>query len=110
MNKTKSALNTLSSTDRKPRRRNRARGNGSGTLFKRGDAGPWYLGYYDDRGKRTTRSSGTTDKATAQAILNKHLVCIAKRREGIIDHADAIVIDAGRRPIAEHVEEYIADC
>jgi integrase len=91
-------------------RRNRARGNGSGTLFKRGETGPWYLGYHDDRGRRITRSAQTTDKATAQAILNKELANVAKRREGLIDHANALVIDASKKPVLDHVVDYVADC
>ena len=45
------------------------------TVFKRGGksnrSGWYYISYTDHDGKRKTRSSRTTDKATAERIANK---------------------------------------
>ena len=45
------------------------RGNGSGTVYKRSDGGPWYAAWYDHDGKRRIRCTGTTDKQKALRIL-----------------------------------------
>lgn len=40
-------------------------------LFKRGDSQFWWIGYIDASGKRTRRSTGTTDRKEAEALLSK---------------------------------------
>lgn len=40
-------------------------------LFKRGDSQFWWIGYIDASGRRTRRSTGTTDRKEAEALLSK---------------------------------------
>ena len=86
------------------------RGKGQGTLFKRSAGGNWLASWYDHEGKRQERSTRTTDKAAAQRILNKHVADAALRREGVIDaRKDRYAIE-GRKPLADHMADYIAHC
>ena len=88
----------------------RRRSNGQGTLFKRTDRGPWIASWFDHTGKRKERSTRTTDKATAQRILAKHVADAALRREGVIDpRKDRFGIE-NRKPLDQHVEDYLDHC
>ena len=58
------------------------------SVFKRG--GKKTKGYYcaswsDHNGKRQTKCTRTTDKATAERIANKYQTDAARRRDGVID-------------------------
>jgi len=88
----------------------RQRSKGSGTLFKRGGRGPWIACWYDHDGARKERSTRTTDRAAAERILGKHVADAALRRDGVIDANDDRFAREGRRPIAEHIREYLASC
>ena len=52
--------------------KNRKRGNGQGTLFKKNGKN-WHASWYDHLGKRHSCSTGTTDKAAAERILAKYV-------------------------------------
>ena len=84
------------------------RGNGSGSIFKRGDGGPWYLSWYDAGGKRKSLCTKTTDKATAQRILAGKLADVALRREGIIDPRQESLITEAGKPIETHLADFEA--
>ena len=58
------------------------------TVFKRGGKkakGYWYVQWYDHNGKRRSKCTQTTDKATAERIARKHEADAALRRDGVID-------------------------
>ena len=90
--------------------RNRQRGNGQGSLFKRGGRGPWHMSWFDHDGKRHTATSGTTDKAAATRILAKRVEGVALRRGGVIDARKDRFSVEGRKPLADHMTDYIAHC
>ena len=95
-------------------RRARGRGNGEGSLFKRdkgrGGTGPWYFSWYDERNKRREACAKTTDRATAARMLAKRVEEVAKRRDGIISPAEAMIADAGLKPLSVHLDDYVSDC
>ncbi len=80
------------------------------TVFKRGGksnrSGWYYISYTDHDGKRKTRSSRTTDKATAERIANKLEADAALRRDGVIDASDDRYIDEARRPLTAHLADF----
>ncbi len=90
--------------------RNRQRGNGQGTLYKRKERVVWYMSWYDHIDKRHTASSGTTDKAAAQRILAKRVEGVALRRGGVIDARKDRFSVEGRKPLTEHIADYIGHC
>ena len=90
--------------------RKRQRSRGSGTLFKRNGNGPWIASWFDHTGKRKERSTRTTDKAAAERILAKHVADTALRRDGVVDASKDRYAIEGRKPLADHVADYIAHC
>ncbi len=88
--------------------RNRQRPHGTGTLFKRGGRGSWITAWYDHEGRRREASTRTTDKAAAERILSKRVADAALRRDGVIDARDDKYSAAERRPLSEHVSEWLA--
>lgn len=80
------------------------------TIFKRGKSGPWVIQYFDARGRRRERSSRTTDHKTAVRIANELEARVALEREGIVDARQAGIVEQGRRPLSEHVAEYLEHC
>jgi len=88
----------------------RQRGRGQGSLYKRNSNGCWIASWYDHDGKRRTQTTRTTDKAAADRILNKRVSDASLRREGVIDaRKDRFAIE-GRKPLADHAEQYIEHC
>ena len=90
--------------------KSRQRGNGQGSLFKRKGRGAWIARWYDHDGKRREKSTRTTDKAAAERILKKLTADAALRREGVIDPMMDQFATEGRRPLSEHVADYITHC
>jgi hypothetical protein len=88
--------------------RKRNRGNGSGSIFKRHDGGPWYIAWYDHAGKRREHCTKTTDKGTAQRILADKLADVALRRDGVIDPRQEAVITEAGKPIETHLADFEA--
>jgi integrase len=80
------------------------------TVYKRGGksnrSGWYYISYTDHDGKRKTRSSRTTDKATAERIANKLESDAALRRDGVIDASDDRYAAEARRPLTAHLAEF----
>ncbi len=86
----------------------RNRGNGSGSVFKRREGGPWSITWYDAAGKRREHNTLTTDKQTAERILADKLADVALRRDGIIDpRLEKIAIQSNRN-IEEHLVDFEA--
>ncbi len=85
---------------------NRQRGNGQGSLYQRGGKGPWYASWYEADGRRSEKSTGTTDKQKAGRILAKIVGDTALEREGLHDPRRKEARDANHKPIADHLEEY----
>src|SRR5262245_59334056 len=86
----------------------RNRGNGSGSIFKRRDDGPYCITWYDATGKRCEHNTLTTDKQTAERILGDKLADVALRREGIIDARQEALAIQSKRPIEEHLADFEA--
>jgi integrase/recombinase XerC len=86
----------------------RQRSKGTGTLIRR-DRGPWIARWFDHEGRRKERSTGTTDKAAAERILGKRVADTALRRDGVVDARADRYGEAERKPIAAHIDEWIAD-
>jgi hypothetical protein len=84
------------------------RPKGTGTLIRRGGRGLWIARWFDHDGQRKERSTGTTDRAAAERILAKYVNDSALRREGVIDARADRYAEADRRPLADHVDEWIA--
>ena len=66
-----------------------------GSIFKRGGKGNrhgyWYIQWRDYTGKRRSKCTKTTDKASAERIVRKLEADSSLRREGVIDSGlDAI--------------------
>ena len=80
------------------------------SVFKRGGnknrGGKWYIQWYDHNGKRHTKSSGTTDKATAERIGNKFEAESALRRDGVIDPTLDAISKESQRGIESHLENF----
>ncbi len=78
------------------------------SVFKRGgrrSKGNWYASWFDHTGKRQTKSTRTTDKATAERIARKHEADAALRRDGVIDPT----LDATSRESQRAIEDHLAD-
>jgi integrase len=82
------------------------------TIFKRGGKGKrggrYYISYFDHKGKRQSRSSRTTDKATAERIAAKLEADAALRRDGVVDPELDAICDQSRRSVESHVKDYEA--
>lgn len=77
------------------------------SLYKRNGKGNWRINYFDHQGRRREKSARTTDKAAAQRIANDLEAKVALRRDGIIDAKAESFAEQGRKPLKEHVVDYI---
>ncbi|MCH8880534.1 MAG: tyrosine-type recombinase/integrase [Planctomycetes bacterium] len=84
------------------------RSNGTGTLFKRTEGGPWLASWFDHTGKRMERSTRTTDRAAAERILTKRVADAALRRDGVVDPSLDEITQQARRTIESHLNDYEA--
>lgn len=85
----------------------RQRAKQTGSLFKRTPGGCWIARWTDGDGGRPERSTYTTDKQTAERVLSKYIGDAALRKSGIIDAATDRHAAANRRPIGQHVDDWI---
>ncbi len=79
------------------------------SVFKRGGSrtkGYWYASWRDHSGKRQTKCTRTTDKATAERIAHKHEADAALRREGVIDPALDDISRESQRTITSHLNHF----
>jgi integrase len=84
------------------------------SIYKRGGkqnrSGRYLASYFNEHGKRVERSTGTTDYEVASRIAAKWENEIALRKQGIISTSQANAADANRRPLADHVKDYLEHC
>ena len=80
------------------------------TIFKRKGGSAWIIQYFDASGRRREKSSRTSDHRAAERIANKLEADVALRREGVIDGRQDSIADAERKPLAQHVTEYLEHC
>lgn len=81
------------------------------SVFKRGgkaSKGYWYLQWFDAHGRRRSKCSRTTCKATAERLAARLESDAALRREGIIDSAAEQITLQAQRPLAEHLADFAA--
>ena len=79
------------------------------SVFKRGGKrakGYYYATWKDHTGKRRTKCTKTTDKATAERIARKFETEAALRREGVIDPALDAISKESQRTIESHLADY----
>ncbi|MBK8178018.1 MAG: site-specific integrase [Planctomycetes bacterium] len=80
------------------------------TVFKRNGKGPWIIQYFDSMGRRREKSSRTNDYRAAERIASKLESDVALRREGVIDSRQDRYAEEARKPLAQHVADYIEHC
>jgi integrase len=84
------------------------------SVFKRGGKknreGKYVASFFDENGKRVSRSTGTTDYDAACQVAARWDTDVALRRHGVIDATQARVADQNRQHIKEHVADYLAHC
>jgi integrase len=80
------------------------------SIFRRKGAGPWLIHYYDQHGRRRERSSRTTDYRAAERIAQKLEADVALRREGVVDARHEKLAEENRKPLAQHLQEYLQHC
>lgn len=82
------------------------------TLYKRGGNkaknGTWYIQYRDENGRRKTHR-GCSDKEATTRIARKLETDAALRKSGVIDPKAERYASEGRRPIAEHIDDFHKD-
>ena len=76
------------------------------TVYKRNGVGNYRIDWYDHTGKRCTKTSGTTCKATATRIANKLDDEAAQRREGLTDVAREDIEAIAVMPLKVHLDGY----
>lgn len=76
------------------------------SVYKRSVKGPWYASWNDHTGKRISKCTRTTDKATAERIAKKHEADAALPRDGVIDPALDSISRESLRTIDDHLSDY----
>jgi Phage integrase, N-terminal SAM-like domain len=80
------------------------------TIFRRSTKGPYYIQWFDHTGKRRSKSSGTTDHPAAKRIASHFETEAAVRREGAVNPRTDELIEFASKPIAKHLDSYVAAC
>ena len=80
------------------------------SVFRKKGAGPWLIEYFDQHGRRKRRSSGVTDRRAAERIAAKIEADVALRKEGVVDARHERFAEESRKPLAQHVQEYLQHC
>jgi len=78
------------------------------TLFKKSGRKNYFIQWFDHKGERRLKSSGTTDKAAAQRIANKFEADAALRRERVIDPRLDDLATHLAKPIKTHLVDYFS--
>ena len=77
------------------------------SIYKRKGRKNWTIEWFDEHGRRRSKSSRTTDKRYAQRIANDIEADVALRRAGLIDARQEGLAKQGRRPVEVHVEDFL---
>jgi integrase len=80
------------------------------SVFRRKGAGPWLIQFFDQHGRRREKSSRTTDRRAAERIASKLEADVALRREGVVDPRQDRFAEENRKPLAQHIREYLQHC
>jgi len=80
------------------------------SVFRKKGSGPWLIEYFDQHGRRKRRSSGVTDRRAAERIASKVEAEVALRKEGVVDARHERLAEEGRKPLTQHVQEYLQHC
>ena len=95
---------------KKKQHRDRSRGNGQGSVYRRKERGPWRSCYFTATGERKYFSTGTTDKSTADRIIAKRISEVALEKSGLRTPTDVKILLAEGKLITQHVDEYLHWC
>ncbi len=76
------------------------------SIYKRNGIGKYRIDWFDHTGKRRTKSSGTTCKATATRIAAKLEAEAALKRERVIDPTLADLDTIALMPLKVHLDDY----
>jgi integrase len=76
------------------------------SVYKNGGKGKWYASWIDENGNRRTKSTRTTDKATAERIAAKLENDAAKRRDGLSDPRDERFAAEAKKAIDSHLADF----
>ncbi len=79
------------------------------SIYKRSRGSNYIADWTDHEGKRCTKSTKTSDKAAAERIAAKWEAAAALRRDGVIDPREDRYSHEARRPIKEHLENFLTD-
>jgi hypothetical protein len=74
---------------------------------KRRKNSPWYIDYFDEHGQRQ-RVKGCPDRTATEQIARKLETEVELRRRGLIDPKAERISEAARRPILDHLSDFIA--
>jgi integrase len=77
------------------------------SIYKPPGRSKYIIEFRDENGRRR-RKTGATDKAVSQRIANDLENKIALRKQGLIDPAAERFADSARKPIARHVDDFVA--
>jgi hypothetical protein len=67
----------------------------------------WYARYVDPDGRERRVSTGCRDEQAAQKVLGDILAELEKIRAGLITAKQVETAEQGKRPVAEHMAEYL---
>ena len=76
------------------------------SIYKRNGTGKYRIDWFDHTGKRRTKSSGTTCKATATRIAAKLESDAALKRERVVDPTLADLDTIASMPLKVHLDDY----
>lgn len=77
------------------------------SVFKLAGNPTWIVEFTDYQGRRRRRTSGTTDKRTAERVGAKYEADEALRKSGIVDPRLEAFAKEDQRPFKDHVTDYV---
>src|SRR5262245_34330251 len=80
------------------------------TIYKKKGRRAWHVQWFDHTGKRRERSTRTTDYRAAERVAAQLTAHAALRREGVVDASKDRFAEADRKPLTQHVEDYLEHC